>query len=145
VSRAEDLREAVRGALRRRHAGREVSVAVLTLRDARGWQALATVRDPTVPGAWSDRPLLFRAETGVPAADEAGALDALARHLGASVVPSPTRLQRALGALPLRLQWLPHNLVAHPLSELLYQFGFPALAHGVHDATAPDRSPEPRG
>ena len=90
-------------------------------------------------------PLLFRAETDHPATDEEGALDALARNLGVSVAATPTRLQRALGALPVRLQWLPHNLVAHPLSELLYQLGFPALAHRVHDATAPDRSPEPRG
>lgn len=144
MSAAETLREAVRATLRRRAQG-DVTVAVLTLRDARGWQALATVRDASGSGPWGDRPRLFHAETDVPAADEAGALDALARHLGVSVVPSPTRLQRALGALPVRLQWLPHNLVAHPLSELLYQLGAEGLGNLLHDATLPHASPAPRG
>lgn len=42
-----------------------------------------------------------------------------------------------LGRLPERWQWTLHNVIAHPLSELLYQVGLEAMGHKVHDATIP--------
>jgi hypothetical protein len=46
-------------------------------------------------------------------------------------------LSIALAALPPRWRWTLHNLVAHPLSEVLFQIGARRLADGVHDATIP--------
>lgn len=51
------------------------------------------------------------------------------------------RLQRALGRLPERWRWSLHNLVAHPLSEVLYQLGAHRAADLVHDATVPEHPP----
>lgn len=48
------------------------------------------------------------------------------------------RTQAAVSALPERWQWAPHNLVAHPLSEVLHQVGARRLSDWVHDATVPD-------
>ncbi len=48
------------------------------------------------------------------------------------------RIQQALALLPLRFQWAPHNVVAHPLSEIAFQFGFKRLSIRIHDATAPE-------
>jgi hypothetical protein len=53
-----------------------------------------------------------------------------------------------LARLSPRWRWTLHNLVAHPLSEVLYQVGARAAANVVHDATVPagsDRDPEARG
>jgi hypothetical protein len=36
-----------------------------------------------------------------------------------------------------RNAWLVHNLVGHPLMQMLALFGFRRLALGVHDATVP--------
>jgi hypothetical protein len=47
------------------------------------------------------------------------------------------KLSEMLGALPERFQWTLHNLAAHPLSEVLYQFGLADLGNRVHDATVP--------
>ena len=58
---------------------------------------------------------------------------------------SPSRLQRALVRLPTRFHWTLHNLVAHPLSEILYQLGAEDLGNRLHDATIPHDSPEQRG
>jgi hypothetical protein len=52
--------------------------------------------------------------------------------------PPPTRLQRALGRLPERLRWPLHNLVAHPVSEALWQVGLRRLSDRLHDATVPE-------
>ena len=55
-------------------------------------------------------------------------------------------LQRRLGKLPLRWRWAPHNLVGHPLSEVIYQLGLRSLGHYVHDITVPEpQGEEPRG
>lgn len=40
-------------------------------------------------------------------------------------------------SLPPRFQWTVHNLVAHPLSEILYQVGLEDLSNDVHDFTIP--------
>ena len=36
-----------------------------------------------------------------------------------------------------RFAWTAHNVVAHPLSELLFQAGMERAANAVHDATIP--------
>lgn len=46
---------------------------------------------------------------------------------------------RVNALLPARLQWAPHNLIAHPLSEVLYQLGAERASEWVHDATIPPR------
>lgn len=47
-------------------------------------------------------------------------------------------LPRILGRLPMRLRWALHNLVAHPVSGLLYRLGLRQWADLVHDITIPD-------
>jgi hypothetical protein len=39
--------------------------------------------------------------------------------------------------LPVRLQWTAHNLIAHPLSEILFQAGLVSLGDWLHDWTIP--------
>lgn len=48
------------------------------------------------------------------------------------------RLPYLLGRLPERWRWTVHNLVAHPVSELLFQVGMLRWAEQVHDFTVPD-------
>ncbi len=50
-------------------------------------------------------------------------------------------LPRLLGRLPERFQWTLHNLVAHPLSELLFQAGLRRWSDKVHDLTVPEDEP----
>ena len=40
-----------------------------------------------------------------------------------------------------RFQWTLHNLVAHPLSELLYLVGLEKASNWIHDATIPTHEP----
>lgn len=47
-------------------------------------------------------------------------------------------MNKLLGKLPKRFQWTLHNLVAHPLSEVLFQFGLGKLGDRLHDATVPE-------
>ena len=42
-----------------------------------------------------------------------------------------------LALLPERFRWTLHNLVAHPLSEVLYQVGLRRWSEVVHDGSAP--------
>lgn len=42
-----------------------------------------------------------------------------------------------LGKLPERFQWTLHNMVAHPISEVLYQVGLVDWGNRLHDATVP--------
>jgi hypothetical protein len=53
------------------------------------------------------------------------------------LLATPVRLNR----LPERFRWTPHNLVAHPLSEMLFQFGHEAAGNLLHDATVPAHAP----
>lgn len=46
-----------------------------------------------------------------------------------------------LGRLPPRWRWTLHNVVAHPLSELLHQIGPHALSQRIHDSTVPEVTP----
>ena len=39
--------------------------------------------------------------------------------------------------LPERFHWTFHNLIAHPLSEVLFQLGFEALGNDLHDWSIP--------
>jgi hypothetical protein len=48
------------------------------------------------------------------------------------------KLQQRLGELPIRWRWTLHNLVGHPLSEVLYQLGAASVGNWVHDATLPE-------
>lgn len=47
-------------------------------------------------------------------------------------------LPHLLGKLPERWQWTLHNVVAHPLSELLYQVGLREWSDRLHDLTVPE-------
>ena len=38
-----------------------------------------------------------------------------------------------------RFQWTLHNVVAHPLSEILAQFGLEKAGNIVHDLTIPEQ------
>ena len=53
-------------------------------------------------------------------------------------------LPALLSRLPERFRWTLHNLVAHPLSEVLYQLGARRASDAVHDRTVPAASSEPR-
>jgi hypothetical protein len=46
-------------------------------------------------------------------------------------------MQRFLSILPDRFKWSIHNIVAHPISEVLFQLGFSSTANWVHDITVP--------
>lgn len=46
-------------------------------------------------------------------------------------------LPTLLGKLPKRFRWTVHNLIAHPISEILYQLGLENLSNTVHDETTP--------
>lgn len=57
-------------------------------------------------------------------------------------------LAARLAALPSRWRWTLHNLIAHPLSELLFQVGAERVANAIHDATIPAdgaTAPDARG
>lgn len=43
--------------------------------------------------------------------------------------------------LPERFQWTAHNLLGHPVSEVLFQFGLTGLSDWVHDWTIPLHTP----
>ena len=44
-----------------------------------------------------------------------------------------------LAKLPARFQWTIHNMVAHPLSEVLFIVGCPERwGNWIHDVTVPD-------
>jgi hypothetical protein len=48
-------------------------------------------------------------------------------------------ITRLVNRLPERFKWTPHNLVAHPLSEVLYQISVSIenVGNRIHDATVP--------
>ena len=50
-----------------------------------------------------------------------------------------TRLGRLINRLPVRFHWTIHNVIAHPIHEILHLVGLPTLADRVHDATVPTR------
>ena len=46
-------------------------------------------------------------------------------------------LSLRLATLPPRWRWTLHNLIAHPLSEVLHQLGAHHASVAVHNATIP--------
>jgi hypothetical protein len=56
-----------------------------------------------------------------------------------ALVADATRAVRgACNALPERCKWAPHNLIAHPVSEVIYLLtGREAFGNWLHDATVP--------
>ncbi len=50
-------------------------------------------------------------------------------------------MNQLLARLPERFQWTLHNLVAHPVSEILFQVGLEKLSNLVHDKTVPEHEP----
>ena len=40
--------------------------------------------------------------------------------------------------LPVRFRWTIHNVIAHPLSEILFQIGLVHLSDLVHEWTIPE-------
>jgi hypothetical protein len=51
------------------------------------------------------------------------------------------RLNKLLSKLPKKFRWSLHNLVAHPLSEIVYLIGCENLSNTIHDATIPEHLP----
>ena len=53
------------------------------------------------------------------------------------------RLRHLIGRLPPRLQWAPHNLLAHPIAEVLRILTGRSTRAGdwLHDATIPPEAP----
>lgn len=47
--------------------------------------------------------------------------------------------QEVIDLLPERFEFTIHNVIGHPLSELLHQLGFEDLADDVHSFTAPEK------
>jgi hypothetical protein len=50
-------------------------------------------------------------------------------------------LKKILNSLPERFKWTLHNVVAHPLSEFLWQLGFEDFSNKIHDSTIPEHDP----
>lgn len=44
--------------------------------------------------------------------------------------------------LPTRFHWTPHNMIFHPLSEVLFQFGFVDAGNRIHDWSVPRHRPD---
>jgi len=42
-----------------------------------------------------------------------------------------------INRLPKRFQYTIHNLIAHPIMEVLFQLGFYDLSSKIHDCTLP--------
>jgi hypothetical protein len=57
------------------------------------------------------------------------------------VFPWSQAMPKFLASLPPRFQWTLHNLVAHPLSEVLFQVGLEDASNWVHDQTIPVHEP----
>jgi hypothetical protein len=47
--------------------------------------------------------------------------------------PAVSGMERTMS----RFRWTLHNMVAHPLSEVLWQLGFVDWSRWVHDSTVP--------
>jgi hypothetical protein len=55
--------------------------------------------------------------------------------------PTPSALGGLLGMLPERFRWVLHNVVAHPVGEVLDQVGLHRAAELLHDYTIPAHQP----
>lgn len=70
--------------------------------------------------------------------DQIKALEAIRVEIQRPTAPTIPAL---LARLPERFRWTLHNLVAHPLSEVLYQVGLHRWSDIVHDRTVPAHEP----
>lgn len=52
-------------------------------------------------------------------------------------------MKKILAALPARYRWTVHNIVGHPVAEVLKQLGLVRTADWVHDETAPEAPSDP--
>ena len=48
------------------------------------------------------------------------------------------KLNKLIMTLPERYQWSLHNLIAHPLSEIVHLCGYTDLGNKIHDYTIPE-------
>ena len=46
-------------------------------------------------------------------------------------------MKKIINKLPDRFKWTIHNIVAHPLSEILFQLGLEKASNAIHDCTTP--------
>ena len=49
-----------------------------------------------------------------------------------------SKLNKVIMAFPERYRWSLHNLIAHPLSEIVHLCGYTDLGNKIHDYTIPD-------
>lgn len=61
------------------------------------------------------------------------------------LIPQRPTLGRLLMQLPVRFRWTLHNIVGHPISEVLFLLNFPEQSEWVHNVTAPDEAGEDHG
>lgn len=54
-------------------------------------------------------------------------------------------LQRFIDFLPPYLRWTIHNLIGHPLSEVVHLLGFTEFGNRIHDGTLPTDTTYGRG
>jgi len=47
-------------------------------------------------------------------------------------------MRSLINKLPKRFQWTIHNMIGHPLMEIVYQLGFSDLSTSIHIATSPE-------
>jgi hypothetical protein len=47
-------------------------------------------------------------------------------------------IKKIINILPIRYKWTIHNLIAHPLSEIVHLLGNTDIANKIHDCTLPD-------
>lgn len=53
-------------------------------------------------------------------------------------------MKKILAALPARYRWAVHNIVGHPVAEVLKQVGLGRAADWIHDGTAPEAPGAPK-
>jgi hypothetical protein len=70
----------------------------------------------------------------------AGSSDTL--QLWVKVMPEDGWKFNAEYPTKVKIKWSLHNLVAHPLSELLHLVGFARASNWIHDATIPEHKPD---
>ena len=47
-------------------------------------------------------------------------------------------IKKIINILPIKYKWTIHNLIAHPLSEIVHLLGNTDIANKIHDYTIPD-------
>ena len=46
-------------------------------------------------------------------------------------------MRNIINKMPDRFKWTIHNIIAHPVSEVLFQLGFRNASNMIHDCTTP--------